>query len=622
MITNSVAEGTSPFAGDRPFGRGDDHLFHGRRRESEDVVRLWRDNRLTVLHGGAGAGKTSLVCAGAMPLLDSAGERVLRPGRIWRRNAVPAAAFPEQNLFTFALLSSWYPDEPAPGVAGRTVLGFLRRQGGRGGRGLPVRTFAAIDDAELLVRDPVAHREQRRRFIGQLAEAMAAEPNLHLLLAVREEYLDEVRALAARLAEGRSACHPLAALDRDAASEAVRGPFERTGRRVERRTADSLADELRTVRTPPHGGVRRIPAVSPVLLQLVCDRLWADLPAESGADPDEPGMDAVRAWQQPRPEDGVVGEVGGVGEDGSRDPGADDAGGWSGPDGEAGRAGPVREPEAESEAGGGRSFAAGVDRVLAEYCGQALATVASDHRMVPRELVSWFRAAFGDPAGGGVPRSDPGVPDAVLRALEDAHLIRVHRRAGERRYELHHPRLLPVIGMLADRPGPARRREPAERLRAAERALCEGAAELAWHHAKVVVRTQGKNDPRVLARAHRLLGNIAYEYDRRETAAECYRAAARLFEVVQDTRAVGLLLAAAARIVMEDGAAGAVSELHAAANRSPHDLVVQTALGRALWQAGQPGAALAVLDAVLQRDGDMPEALRTRGEILAARADG
>ncbi|MFB4318155.1 tetratricopeptide repeat protein [Actinomadura sp. 21ATH] len=616
MITNSVAEGTSLFAGDRPFGSGDDHLFHGRRRESEDVVRLWRDNRLTVLYGGAGAGKTSLVCAGAMPLLGSAGERVLRPGRIWRRNAVPAAAFPEQNLFTFALLSSWYPDEPAPGVAGRTVLGFLRRQGGRGGRGLPARTFAAIDDAELLVRDPIAHREQRRRFIAQLAEAMAAEPNLHLLLAVREEYLDEVRALAAGLAEGRSACHPLGALDRDAAAEAVCGPFEGTGRRVGRRTAGSLADELRTVRTPPHGTVRRVRSVSPVLLQLVCDRLWADLPAESGSDPDEPGsdaeesgLDAVRPWQ-PHP-DGD-----GAREEGPRGTGTDHAG-----TDDPGPAEPEDEPD-DSGAGERRSFTAGVDRVLAEYCGQALAMVASDHRMAPRELVSWFRTAFGDPAAGGVARSDPGVPVAVLRALEDVHLIRAYRRAGEPRYELHHPRLLPVVGMLADRPGPSRRRDPAERLRAAERALCEGAAELAWHHAKVVVRTQGGNDPRVLARAHRLLGNIAYEHGRREAAADCYRAAARLFEVVQDTRAVGLLLAAAARIVMDDGAAGAVSELHAAANRSPHDLVVQTALGRALWQAGQPGAALAVLDAVLQRDGDMPEALRTRGEILAAKADG
>ncbi|MFI0357169.1 tetratricopeptide repeat protein [Actinomadura sp. 9N407] len=592
MINNSVAEGPSPFVGTRPFDIGDDHLFHGRRTESQEVARLWRDHRLTVLYGGAGAGKTSLIRAGAMPLLRSRGERVLPLGLLWRRNDVPTAAFPDQNLFTLALLSSWYPGESPPQTAGRSILDFLRRHSSNDRFGLPVRTFAAIDQAELLIRDTVAHRHQRRRFLGQLAEAMDAEPNLHLLLAVREEHLEEVRDLAHRLAAGGGAAYPLGALQRDAAVAAVRSPFDGTGRRVDRDTAESLVDELRTIRTPWTPQARRIPSVSPALLQLVCARLWADFSAES--------VESVEA-----PTDAAS-------------------------TGETSVAG-ARAEDAAGEDADGQGFAAEVGRVLAEYCGQALATVAADHRRTPAAIAAWFRTTFAEPViaepttggggGGGGGRSESqeaeDMPGAVLRALEDLHLLRADRSSGTCRYELHHPRMTEAIRALADRLGPVRRPAPAERLRVAERALCDGATELARQHAEGVIRACGKDDLRLLAESKRLLGNIAYERDQAETAAECYSEAANLFEVLQDTRAVGLLLAASARILMNDSAAEAVRELRIAANRSPNDPVVQTVLSQALWQAGQSRAALAVLDAVLMRDGDTLEALRTRGEILA-----
>ncbi|MFC6931153.1 tetratricopeptide repeat protein [Actinomadura yumaensis] len=205
----------------------------------------------------------------------------------------------------------------------------------------------------------------------------------------------------------------------------------------------------------------------------------------------------------------------------------------------------------------------------------------------------------------------------VVRALEDLHLIKARRDAGGRRYELMHPRLARTLHGLGERPVPVRRPGPAARLRAAEVALCEGAADLARHHTEGVIRACGKDDLRVLGRAELLLGNIAHEQGRPAPAVRHYRSAAQIFEVLQDTRAVGLLLAAVGRLVMDVNAAEAVSELRTAANRLPNDLTVHIALGQALWQAGQIRAALAVLDGVLARDGDASEALRTRGEILA-----
>ena len=61
----------------------------------------------------------------------------------------------------------------------------------------------------------------------------------------------------------------------------------------------------------------------------------------------------------------------------------------------------------------------------------------------------------------------------------------------------------------------------------------------------------------------------------------------------------------------------AAAQLRAAADRIPHDSVVQTCLGQALWHAGQPKAAMAILSGVLGRDGGDLDALRSRGEYLA-----
>ncbi|GAA2397627.1 hypothetical protein GCM10010191_00360 [Actinomadura vinacea] len=559
MLTNSLAEGSPPYVGTRPFGIGDDRIFFGRDREIEELSALWRDSRLTVLHGGAGVGKTSLVCAGVVPRLRAEGAHVLPLGQIWRRNVFPTAAFPEQNPFTLALLSSWYPDESPIRVAGLSVLNSLRRHRRKDRFGAPVPTFAVIDQAELLFREPMPHAGQRRRFLDQLQDALTAEPNLRLLLAGREEHLDDLLSLGERLGEDAGTHYPLRPFDRDAAVQAVHMPLTGTGREPGRDAVESLVDELRTVRTPWEATDRRIPTVAPALLQLVCARLWA---------------------------------------------------------------GP--EPAAALDAGPRTGRLAGeVDEVLGEFCGQALAAVAADHRIASGRVVSWFRAAFADRgSGGGVAEERLGtgppteMPASVLRAVEDLHLVRVRVRAGVRTHELHHPRMIGPVRALGERSWPVRRPEPAELLQAAERALCTGDAAQAWYAAEAVIRACGNDGLRLRAEAEHLLGNIACERRRADLAVQHYRSSASIFEVLQDGRAVGLLLAALGRLLMDGSAADAVRELRTAASRLPNDLVVQIALAQALWGAGQPTAAVAVLDTVLARDGDTPEALRARGEML------
>jgi len=129
--------------------------------------------------------------------------------------------------------------------------------------------------------------------------------------------------------------------------------------------------------------------------------------------------------------------------------------------------------------------------------------------------------------------------------------------------------------------------EPAEYLGRAGRALAPGDLDRAEYYAAETLRTAPGTDLRLRAEATSLLGNLAHERDKPAEANERYRAAARLFEAVRDTPAVAFQLAAVAQTLLDqERVADAVAELHAAVDRLPHDPVVQTALGWALWELG------------------------------------
>ncbi|QKW38932.1 hypothetical protein HUT06_36955 [Actinomadura sp. NAK00032] len=253
-----------------------------------------------------------------------------------------------------------------------------------------------------------------------------------------------------------------------------------------------------------------------------------------------------------------------------------------------------------------------VDNALKDFCAHSLSTIAADHSLLATALCSWFRSVFGGPQGrAGVPavRAYEDVPKAVVHALQDAHLIRARIGDGGLFYEILHPRLIEPVRQLGAGPVPIRRPGSSARLHQARRALADGDPELARRHAEAVVRGYGDDDLRGLAATTTFLGDIAYECGDAETAVARYRDAAAIFEAVPDNAAVGWLLTGIGRILLADDPGQAVRQLRAAAGRLPHELSIQTALGRALCQAGRTRAARAVFEDVLGRDGANREAL-------------
>jgi tetratricopeptide (TPR) repeat protein len=248
--------------------------------------------------------------------------------------------------------------------------------------------------------------------------------------------------------------------------------------------------------------------------------------------------------------------------------------------------------------------------------------VADDHELTVARLRSLLLRTFVTelgtrgttyerPAG---PRS--GVPNSALRALVDRHLLSTERRSGARWYELLSDRLVEPLRQTSDEEIPTITAD--EYVSAAKRALNLGDLDLAERYARIAMRVAPGTALRVHAEAESLLGNLAYECDDFPTAERHYGRASELFEAEGDSTAVAHHLAALGQVLLAQGrSAEAAQQLQSAVGRLPNDPVMQTDLGRALWQLGLEQTAADVLTAVLAKDGGNPEALRTRGEIFA-----
>jgi len=145
-------------------------------------------------------------------------------------------------------------------------------------------------------------------------------------------------------------------------------------------------------------------------------------------------------------------------------------------------------------------------------------------------------------------------------------------------------------------------------------ACTTGDLHLAWRLAVAGADDAGGS---VRGAAECLQGTIAYGQCRLELAADHYEAAIAVFGSLGDTAHVGMLLAAVGRLKIDERPTEAVSGLSAALTQLPGDTFVKTALAQALWSAGRPQAAVAILDDALNQDGATPEAIRLRGELLA-----
>jgi len=552
----------NPYPGSRAFTQADMEFFFGRDADLAVVVDLWVTNRLTILSGPAGCGKTSLLQAGVRPVLREKTSqhrpRIFPPGNLSRGMTFPFPTLTEHNPFTLALLRSWAPDDMPTRLAGLSVSDFVRERT-RGHDGV---SYAAVDALDDLALGPQAGAwvKWRREFLAGLAQAISDHPRLHLLLVTRTTGLSLLTGSV-----GVGARHTINGLTPRVAIEAIRKPALAAGRTFAGKAAGGIVNDLLSI--PESAELPSDGHVEPSLLQVVCSALWEELPVSITEISDQ----TIQKFSDP-------------------------------------------------------------DTALAEYCGQAIAEISALHGVSYRNLHSWLAASFitGRGTRGGLHEdaaTTNKMPNAVLRDLLDRHLLTSEIDQSVRYYRLLSDRLIGPLRTASVTAATAM--TAAGFLRAAELALARGELDLAWAHAERVCHTLPESELRDApgfrerAEAESLLGNVAYRRGEPAEALSHYRKASELMQAAGDSHAAAYQFAAVGQLLLAGDKSGdAIPELSAAADRERSDLGLQIRLAFALWQTGDGRGAVMILNSVIDRDGELVEARRMRGEVLADLGEG
>lgn len=403
----------NPFVGPVPFARKDAELFFGRGAEIQELVSLIVANRVVVLYAASGAGKTSLLNAGVLPLLERR-ERfeVLPSARFSRVAPDDEAARDAANVYVYTTLLNWRDEDAEPpedqgdtDEAPTTLSAFLAaREARHDPRGRRLPRVVVFDQFEEIFTVHPEHWEQRDGFFEQLAAALDADRHLHVLLSLREDYLAQLEPTLPMLLTPGEQDEPdlgplvpllrpqvryrLERLGSDAAIDAVTGPVQGAGRTFSPGVAEELVRDLQKLRIDV-GLSEPIETpgeyVEPVQLQVVCHSLWNDLPA----DVEKITAKHIRAFGN-------------------------------------------------------------VDEVLERFYDDAVKAAAKAAHTGEERLRKWLEEAFITSLGTRntiyrAVESKARFPDAAIDELEDRHLIRGDWRAGTRWYELTHDRFIGPI---------------------------------------------------------------------------------------------------------------------------------------------------------------------------------
>jgi WD40 repeat protein len=266
----------NPYLGPRPFEREDAQRFFGRTREMRDVVSLVMAQRILLLYSTSGAGKSSLLNAGVLPLLEERGADVLPVASV--RSEDRAGRPPNRNVFVLALLSSLGAERRA--AIDQSLKTFLRQQPRRPGEGPRV---LVIDQFEELFTTHLEQWQRRAGLFSQLRRALKLDPSLRVVLSIREEFVTQLEPFAPLMPGGLRSRFRLEPLDRASSLAAVTNPLIGTSRSFAPGAAEALVNDLlRFLVDTGKGQSKQVEGqyVEPVQLQVACRTLWSDLPED------------------------------------------------------------------------------------------------------------------------------------------------------------------------------------------------------------------------------------------------------------------------------------------------------------------------------------------------------
>ncbi|MGW8249620.1 MAG: nSTAND1 domain-containing NTPase, partial [Anaerolineales bacterium] len=406
----------NPYVGPRPFQPGEE-LF-GRDREKRDLFDQVLAERIVLLHSPSGAGKSSLVNAGLIPMLRKEGLVILPVVRVGEE---PPERFSERkdfNRFVFSMMlsldgelaqaeagegKSLSPEELAAQeaqrkarqdeLAGLTLKEYLVQRRSALETDLNVIVF---DQCEEIITAAPTDLHSKQAFFRQIGDVLS-DRSLWALFVIRDDFLGALEPYALNIPTQLTNTFRLDLLGSEAAKQAIQKPVAQQGIEFLDPAAQKLVDDLRLVPSPSTGGeiVTGLGLyVEPVQLQVVCLRLYDQLKLASR--PEKTQIDEQDIQK--------VGDVG---------------------------------------------------TALANYYAERVASVA-DSRQVERQVRDWFDEKLITKSGLRSQvmmevDASGGLENSIIRQLERSHLVRAEKRRGVTWFELAHDRLVRPVQRDNDR---------------------------------------------------------------------------------------------------------------------------------------------------------------------------
>ncbi|PKN92085.1 MAG: hypothetical protein CVU44_15730 [Chloroflexi bacterium HGW-Chloroflexi-6] len=385
----------NPYVGPRPYRRGE--TLYGREQESAELADLLIAERIVMMYSPSGAGKSSLLNASLIPSLEENSFEVLPVMRLSQEP--PHDILGRQfNRYIYSMFlsieESILPENrfPQDELVSLRLSDYLKKYRERAKQldkdyDDSCSLVLIIDQGEEIITIAPNERAAKQDFFNQLGETLRNR-NIWCLYALREDYLPRLDSYIRPVPTGFSARYRLRLLQTEAALSAMKKPAKTQGVDFADDAAQKLADDLRMMQVQlPDGTSTQQPGeyVEPVQLQVVCRRLWTELPRENTSI----GMDDIEA----------IGNVDNALSDFYSLQVAATANKTA-----------VRE----------RSIREWFDRKL----------------ISPQGIRSQVLRA---------PEQSDGLPNHVIEALEKTYLVRTEKRGGATWYELAHDRLIQPV---------------------------------------------------------------------------------------------------------------------------------------------------------------------------------
>jgi hypothetical protein len=269
----------NPYVGPFPFGP--DQRLPNREREAQEVADLVVAERVVLLHAPSGAGKTSLIQAAVLPILDNF--RIAGPVRVGKPVPIDNDGRPYEvhNRYVNSIAVALLCDRADPLELSQLSLPEAMK------RALPAAhpgqlPLLVIDQLEeVLTLDPTDW-SAKERFFRELGAAVADE-GLWVLLAMREDYMGGLDRYLRFVPGHLRARYRLDFLTHKEALAAIQKPAKAQDVTVTNAAAWALVEKLaRTKVQSPQKQIesKPTPYVEPFQLQVVCRRLWKDVRKE------------------------------------------------------------------------------------------------------------------------------------------------------------------------------------------------------------------------------------------------------------------------------------------------------------------------------------------------------